>query len=71
MTGLNINKKKTQVMDINNANNIPISIDNEKLETVENSTYVGSLISKDNGARQDTQARLNKACVSFSRLTLV
>ena len=67
-TGLNINIKKTQAMYINAHDKTPLTIDGETLETVEDFTYLGSLISSDNGARKDIKTRLNKARGSFSRL---
>lgn len=53
-TGLNINKKKSQVMHINTKLPIqPISIDGDELKSVEDFTYLRSLVSKDNGAKKD------------------
>ena len=67
-TGLNINRKKTQVMCINAANTTPVTIEGEPLELVEDFTYLGSNISKEDGAKKDIEARLNKARGTFSRL---
>ena len=67
-TGLHINIQKTQVMYINTPDEAPITIDGEALELVKDFTYLGSVISSDNGAKKDIQARLNKARGAFSRL---
>ena len=57
-TGLNINTRKTKVMSINSVNPTPITVKNKVLDPVEDFTYLGSLISKDNGAMKDIQSRL-------------
>ena len=68
-TGLNINKKKTQAMFVNTPQTSqPISIDGETLQNVEDFTYLGSIISKDNGVKKDIESRLNKAQGAFCRL---
>lgn len=67
-TGLNINTMKTKVMSINSVNPTPITVKNKVLDPVEDFTYLGSLISKDNGARKDIQSRLCKARGAFARL---
>ena len=59
-TELNINASKTQVMYINNSQNAPITVNGKPLENVEDFTYLGSLISKDNGAQKYINARLGK-----------
>ena len=46
----------------------PLSIDGETLENVEDFTYLGSVISKDNGVKKDIQSRLHKARGAFCRL---
>ena len=67
-TGLNINTMKTKVMSINSVNPTPITVKNKVLDPVEDFTYLGSLISKDNGARKDIQSRLCNARGAFARL---
>ena len=68
-TGLIINRKKTQLMNINITPPIAtISIEEEEIETVDNFTYLGSTISKEYGVKKDMQARLNKARGAFCRL---
>jgi len=68
-TGLIINRKKTQLMNINITPPIAtISIEEEEIEAVDNFTYLGSTISKEYGVKKDMQARLNKARGAFCRL---
>ncbi|XP_063043015.1 neurexin-2-like [Engraulis encrasicolus] len=55
-------------MCINTTNPTPITINGVPLEFAEDFTYLGSLISKDNGAKKDIQARLSKARGAFARL---
>ena len=57
-TRLNINTTKTKVMNINTTPSVSITVNREVLETVEEFTYRGSLISQDNGAKKDIKARL-------------
>ena len=66
-TGLNINTKKTKIMTIN-AIPEPIAINNDPLEEVEDFTYLGSVLSKDNGADKDIKTRLSKARAAFGTL---
>ena len=68
-TGLVINKKKTEAMMVNvSPETPPLSLNGELITSVEDFTYLGSVISKDNGAQKDIQARLNKARGAFARL---
>jgi hypothetical protein len=67
-TGLNINTTKTQVMNINPKQVEHITVDGSPLENVDEFTYLGSLISSDNGVKKDIQARLGKARSAFARL---
>ena len=69
-TGLNISITKTQVMCINTTPIGPNTVDGEPLEFVDDLTYLGSLINKDNGAQRDIKARLRKARCAFAKLTL-
>ena len=50
----------TQVMFINTTPTAPITVTGDPLESVDNFTYLGSLISKDGGAQKDIKARLGK-----------
>lgn len=67
-TGLNINGSKTQVMCINSTPNAPIIVNGETVDYVEDFTYLGSLVSKDNATKKDIRARLGKAHRVFARL---
>ena len=66
-TGLTINRNKTKIMTIN-ALAEPITLHGEPFENVDDFTYLGSIISKENGVKKDISARLNKARGAFSRL---
>jgi hypothetical protein len=46
----------------------PVSIDGEALGEVDQYTYLGSIFSKEDGARPDLTSRLNKAKAAFARL---
>ena len=67
-TGLYINQKKTQVMKINVTVPGTTSIEGKVLEEVDDFTYLGSVISSDNGAKKDIESRLSKARATFARL---
>ena len=67
-TGLTINTSKTQVMSINTTPTAPVTVNGEPLEFVQDFTYLGSLISKDNGGQKDIKARLGKARCAFAKL---
>ena len=58
-------------MHINATNTYPISLDGADLESVDDFTYLGSLISNDNGAKKDIKARLNKARGAFCKLQAI
>ena len=66
--GLNINTFKTKVMCINATPDAPITAEGEQLDFVEEFTYLGSLVAKDNAAQKDIKARLGKARGAFARL---
>ena len=67
-TDLHINQKKTKVMFVNAPTASLITIDGEALECIKDFTYLGSLITDDNGAHKNIQARLNIAIGTFSPL---
>ena len=46
-------KTKSQVMSINTTPTAPVTINCEHIELVGNFTYLGSVISKENGAQED------------------
>ncbi|XP_063426868.1 uncharacterized protein LOC134710440 [Mytilus trossulus] len=49
----------------------PITLKGNKIDEVENFTYLGTNISQDNGTSKDIMARINKARTSFCRLRTV
>ncbi|XP_048759391.2 uncharacterized protein LOC125668988 [Ostrea edulis] len=67
-TGLNINIAKTKVMVVNQKITDPITTNNHPIVIVEDFTYLGSVISNDNGAKTDIQSRISKARTAFHRL---
>lgn len=70
-TGLAISTTKTQVMYVNPRVTTPITSSGKPLETVNDFTYLGSVISSDNGAQKDMKARLGKAQSAFARLRTI
>ena len=70
-TGLYINQKKTQVMQVNVKTPATTSIEGRVLADVDDFTYLGSVISNDNGAKKDIEARLGKARATFARLRTI
>ncbi len=69
--GLNINISKTQVMCINSTTQAPITVDGNSLDYVEEFTYLGSLLSKDNACSRDIGIRLGKARSTFACLQTI
>ena len=55
-------------MSINTTPTVPLTVNGEPLEFVQDFTYLGSLISKDNGGQKDIEARLGKARCAFAKL---
>jgi hypothetical protein len=66
-TELNIRTKKTKIMTIN-ATPEPLTINNDQLEEVEDFTYLGTALSKDNGTGKDIKIGLSKARAAFAKL---
>ena len=67
--GLNINTKKTKQMRINPVSQMPLRVNNHKIETVRTFTYLGSVM--DEKGRTDTDvlsSRLNKSRAAFASL---
>ena len=54
-TGLTMSTTKTQLMTINTTSTTPDTLNSEPLELVEDFTYPGNLISKDNGQNHQTR----------------
>ena len=61
-------KSKTKVITINTTLSQPITINHNPVETVDDFTYLGSVISADNGTKKDINTRLSKARSAFARL---
>ena len=67
--GLIVNTQKTKIMAINDkSNKTPIKISDTNIEEVDNFTYLGSVISNDNGTSKDIKSRLSKARTAFCQL---
>jgi len=67
-TGLKINTRKTEVMRINNKQEVPIQLQGENIKETDRFTYLGSIVSKDGGADDDVRSRINKARHAFNTL---
>ena len=55
-------------MTVNTTLPQPITINHNPVETVDDFTYLGSIISADNGTKKDISTRLSKARSAFARL---
>ena len=55
-------------MTVNTTMSQPITINHNPVETVDDFTYLGSVISADNGTKKDINTRLSKARSAFARL---
>lgn len=68
--GLKINKKKTKTMQLVPSPTV-ITLDNEPLDEVDDFTYLGSVISKNNATSKDITSRLQKANIAFHQLNKI
>ena len=68
--GLIISKKKTKTMQMTNAP-LPVRLENEDIAGVEESTYLGSIVSKNNATEKDITNRLQKAKSPFFQLNKI
>ena len=66
--GLTINTSKTQVMCLNSTPPAPITVEGKALDYVEDFTYLGSRLCKDNACSKDISIRLGKARNAFAML---
>jgi hypothetical protein len=66
--GLEINADKTELMCINTSPNAPLNVGSKDLSCVDNFTYLGSVISKEESALKDIKSRLGKARGAFVKL---
>lgn len=69
--GLNLNTSKTQVMCINSTPDAPITVDGNTHDYVEECTYLGSLLSKDNACSKVISVRLGEAHSPFASLQTI
>lgn len=67
-TGLNINRKKTELMKINTTAQAPITVDGEPIKEVESFTYLGSVVDQQGGTDEDIKSRIGKARAAFIML---
>jgi len=67
-TGLNINKKKTELLKINTASSTPVTVNGEPIKEVDSFVYLGSIVDKKGGTDQDVKARIGKARAAFVML---
>ena len=67
-TGFKINITKTKVITVNTTLSQPITINHNPVETSDDFTYLGSVISADNGTKTDINTKLSKARPAFARL---
>uniref|UniRef100_A0A914WYL3 DUF6451 domain-containing protein n=1 Tax=Plectus sambesii TaxID=2011161 RepID=A0A914WYL3_9BILA len=67
--GLRISSSKTKVMRIGYIrSNIPVIVGQQRIEEVDQFTYLGSVIGDDGNAEHDVKCRLGKASAVFQRL---
>ena len=56
--GLNVHKGKSKLLKVSSANTLPIVLDGEALEEVDDFTYLGSIVNKQGGTNADVRARV-------------
>jgi len=66
-----VNVKKTEIMNIPSNNEQKISINAEQLKQTNKFTYLGSVISSEDGSKADIKTRIDKARVAFNSLYIV
>ena len=66
--GLNINKRKTEVVRINNEQDRPIQLEEEEIIDTDKFVYLGSVVNRDGGTDEDIKSRINKARLAFNTL---
>ena len=69
--GLQISKRKMEVMTLNVNVPAPVLLDDQALPSTETSTYLGSVVRQDGGTNEDIQSRLSKARNAFRSLNAV
>jgi endonuclease/exonuclease/phosphatase family metal-dependent hydrolase len=66
--GLRPNTSKTKEMRLNNRSSESFKINGADIETVDDFTYLGSVVAADGGTPKDISSRINKARATFSKL---
>ena len=66
--GLNIHRGKTKTMRVHTNNQMPISLEGEALEEVDNFNYLSSIMDKQGGTDTDVKVRIGKARAAFNHL---
>ena len=66
--GLKINVKKTKSLRLGISEDEKVTLGSEKINEVGNFTYLGSIISKDDGSSEDVKSRIAKAQGAISQL---
>ena len=69
--GLQISKRKTEVMTLKMNAPAPVLLDDQALPSTETFTYPGSVVRQDGGTNKDVQSRLSKARNAFRSLNAV
>ena len=70
-TGLNINIQKTKLLKVNYQQDGGIQVANHSLEQVNNSVYLGGVVSVSGGTDEDIERRINLARQAFANLKQV
>ena len=58
--GLQISKRKTEVMTLKMNAPAPVLLDDQALPSTETFTYLGSVVRQDGGTNEDIQSKLSK-----------
>ena len=69
--GLQISKRKTEVMTLNVNAPAPVLLDDQALPSTKTFTYLSSVVRQDRGANKDIQSRLSKARNTVRSLSVV
>ncbi|XP_062600649.1 uncharacterized protein LOC134262290 [Saccostrea cucullata] len=69
--GLKVNIEKTQVMQLHNKQQTPVTLGEHNLKDVDSFTYLGSIVTATGGTDEDIKARINKARHVFITLKSV
>ena len=67
-TGLNINRKKTELMKMNTTANTRVTVGEDAIREVESFVYLGSVVDQHGGTDRDVTATMAKARAAFVML---